>query len=114
LFTPEFRNRIDEFIYFNDLSKADVFKIAKLHLKQYPVAQTEELIEYIVNNAYSKEYGVRELKRFIKANVALLVAEAILERRVPIDGSRNYTVEFKDNKLQIVNTVQAPTKAATT
>lgn len=112
LFTPEFRNRIDEFIYFNDLSKDDVVRIAKLHLKQYPVTQTEEIIEYIVNNAYSKEYGVRELKRFIKTNIALLVAEAILDRRIPIDGTRNYTLKIVNNKLEITNTTKIPDKTA--
>lgn len=112
LFTPEFRNRIDEFIYFNDLSKDDVVRIAKLHLKQYPVTQTEEIIEYIVNNAYSKEYGVRELKRFIKTNIALLVAEAILDRRIPIDGTRNYTLKIVNNKLEITNTTKIPDKIA--
>lgn len=112
LFTPEFRNRIDEFIYFNDLSREDVVKIAKLHLKQYPVQQTDELIDYIVTNAYSKEYGVRELKRFIKTNVALLVAEAILDRKMPIDGTRNYTIKVTDNKLEIINTTKIPNKAA--
>ena len=108
LFTPEFRNRIDEFIYFNDLDKDNVVKIAKLHLKQYPVAQTDELIEYIVANAYSKEYGVRELKRFIKSNIALLVAEAILARKVPNDGTRNYTFKVQDNKLELINIAPVP------
>lgn len=113
LFTPEFRNRIDEFIYFNDLSRDDVVKIAKLHLKQYPVQQTDELIDYIVTNAYSKEYGVRELKRFIKTNVALLVAEAMLDHMVPIDGTRSYTVKVENNKLEIINITKLPTKTAT-
>ena len=108
LFTPEFRNRIDEFIYFNDLDKDNVVKIAKLHLKQYPVAQTDELIEYIVTNAYSKEYGVRELKRFIKSNIALLVAEAILARKIPSDGTRNYTFKVQDNKLELINVAPVP------
>jgi hypothetical protein len=112
LFTPEFRNRIDEFIYFNDLSKQDVVKIAKLHLKQYPVVQSDELIDYIVDNAYSKEYGVRELKRFIKASIALIVAEAILDRKIPIDGSRNYTVQITNNKLELINLTKIPEKTA--
>jgi len=112
LFTPEFRNRIDEFIYFNDLSKQDVVKIAKLHLKQYPVVQSDELIDYIVDNAYSKEYGVRELKRFIKASIALIVAEAILDRKIPIDGTRNYTIKITDNKPELINITKVPEKTA--
>ena len=60
------------------------------------------------SNAYSKEYGVRELKRFIKSNIALLVAEAILARKIPNDGTRNYTFKVQDNKLELINVAPVP------
>lgn len=61
-FTPEFRNRIDEFIYFNDLTLEDVRRIVILNLKQFPVVITDALVDHVVSKAYSLEYGVRELK----------------------------------------------------
>ena len=101
MFSPEFRNRIDEFIYFNDLTVEDAKKIAKLNLKEYPVVITDNLLDYIVSNCYSVEYGVRELKRFIKNNVALPIAESILNSPVPPSKGDKYQLSIKDGKLVV-------------
>jgi ATP-dependent Clp protease ATP-binding subunit ClpA len=113
LFTPEFRNRIDEFVYFNDLTKQDVERIVKLNLKQYPVNPTQQLIDFVVEKAYSVEYGVRELKRFLRSNVALPIADNILLQMSPIDGSGRYTMSVRNSKLEVVN-VKPPTKKIAT
>jgi ATP-dependent Clp protease ATP-binding subunit ClpA len=101
MFSPEFRNRIDEFIYFNDLTVEDAKKIAKLNLKEYPVVINDNLLDYIVSNCYSVEYGVRELKRFIKNNVALPIAESILNSPVPPSKGDKYQVSIKNGKLVV-------------
>ena len=101
MFSPEFRNRIDEFIYFNDLTVEDAKKIAKLNLKEYPVVINDNLLDYIVSNCYSVEYGVRELKRFIKNNVALPIAESILNSPVPPSKGDKYQLSIKDGKLVV-------------
>jgi ATP-dependent Clp protease ATP-binding subunit ClpA len=101
MFSPEFRNRIDEFIYFNDLTPEDAKKIAKLNLKEYPVVITDDLLDYCVSNCYSVEYGVRELKRFIKNNIALPIAEAILNSPVPPTKRDEYQVSIKNGKLVV-------------
>ena len=101
MFSPEFRNRIDEFIYFNDLTVEDAKKIAKLNLKEYPVVITDDLLDYVVSNCYSVEYGVRELKRFVKNNVALPIAEAILNSPVPPSKGDKYQISIKGGKLLV-------------
>ena len=101
MFSPEFRNRIDEFIYFNDLTPEDAKKIAKLNLKEYPVVITDDLLDYCVSHCYSVEYGVRELKRFVKNNVALPIAEAILNSPVPPSKGDKYQVSIKGGKLVV-------------
>jgi len=101
MFSPEFRNRIDEFIYFNDLTVEDAKKIAKLNLKEYPVVITDDLLDYIVSNCYSIKYGVRELKRFIKNSVALPIAESILNSPVPPSKGDKYQVSIKNGKLVV-------------
>ena len=101
MFSPEFRNRIDEFIYFNDLTPEDAKKIAKLNLKEYPVVITDDLLDYCVSNCYSVEYGVRELKRFVKNSIALPIAEAILNSPVPPSKGDNYQVSIKGGKLLV-------------
>lgn len=100
-FSPEFRNRIDEFIYFNDLTRENAKKIAKFNLKEYPVVISDVLLDYVVDHCYSVEYGVRELKRFIKNNVALPLAEAILSSTVPPAKGSKFDVIIKDDKVVV-------------
>ena len=78
-FPPEFVNRIDQVVHFNQLTKEDTAKIAKLNLKGLPIKPTTKLINWVVEGGYSSEYGARHLKRFIRKNVTLRLAEAMLE-----------------------------------
>lgn len=110
LFTPEFRNRIDEFIFFNDLTPSDVQRIVKMNLRQYPVHITDEVVDFAVEKAYSVQYGVRELKRFLKANVGLPIASHILDHMAPIDGSGKYTMVKQDGKLVVDKVAKIPSK----
>lgn len=103
-FSPEFRNRIDEFVYFNNLTKTDAREIVKLQLSSYPVEQTESLLDFIVTNSFSPEYGAREINRFIKRTIGLEVANAKLSNKTPITG-KLYTSSIVNNKIQIINTV---------
>jgi ATP-dependent Clp protease ATP-binding subunit ClpA len=103
-FSPEFRNRIDEIIHFNSLSKNDVRSIIKLQLEAYPIEKTPQLIEHIVKNAYSAEYGAREINRFIKRTVGLEIANAFLTNKTPIN-STYYTPSIVDGKISIVDAI---------
>tara|TARA_Y100000034_G_scaffold135782_1_gene209094 strand:- start:854 stop:2113 length:1260 start_codon:yes stop_codon:yes gene_type:complete len=78
-FPPEFINRIDQVVHFNQLTRGDTAKIAKLNLKDLPIKPTKKLIDWVVAGGYSKEYGARNLKRFIRKNVTLKLADALLE-----------------------------------
>jgi len=78
-FPPEFINRIDQVVHFNQLTRKDTAKIAKLNLGGLPIKPTKKLVDWVVEGGYSKEYGARNLKRFIRKNVTLKLAEAILE-----------------------------------
>lgn len=104
-FSPEFRNRIDEFVFFNDLTKEDAKKIADLKLKELPVKRTPELVDYVVNNGFSEEFGARELNRFIKKKIALPLADVILDKKVPQDGTKLYEAIVDSGRIQIVNTM---------
>ena len=103
-FNPEFFNRIDNFIFFNSLNKEDARKIASLALKGVPIKRTKSLLNFIVDNGFSPEYGARNIKRFIKNKVSLLVAEEILNKRVPIKTNGMYTPKIVGGELKIVNT----------
>jgi ATP-dependent Clp protease ATP-binding subunit ClpA len=99
-FSPEFLNRLDKTILFNQLDKEELLKVARLELNGIPVKKTKELLTYIIKNGYSSDYGARHLSKFIKNNIAILVADAVLNSVLPAKGNY-YTCKVKDNKPYI-------------
>jgi ATP-dependent Clp protease ATP-binding subunit ClpA len=104
-FSPEFRGRVDEFVFFNDLTEDDIKKIAKLALSRYPVKATPEIINYVIEHGYSEEFGARDIQRVLKRLVGLPLADEILSNRQPDNGTGKYDAEVRENKLEIINTI---------
>ncbi|MEM9088385.1 MAG: ATP-dependent Clp protease ATP-binding subunit [Cyanobacteria bacterium P01_F01_bin.53] len=87
-FRPEFLNRLDEIVVFQQLSYEEVTKIADLLCQQ--VAQrlndqkiqieiTDALKEKLVSEGYNPSYGARPLRRAITRLIEDTLAEAILD-----------------------------------
>lgn len=104
-FSPEFRGRVDEFVFFNDLTPEDIKQIAKLALSKYPVKATPEIINYVIEHGYSEEFGARDIQRVLKRLVGLPLADEILANRQPDNGTGKYDAEVRENKLEIINTI---------
>lgn len=104
IFSPEFLNRIDHMVFFNQLSEDDIKKIIHNELKVYPIERSKDLVNLILKEAYSEEYGAREIRRYIKKNVATKVADALLSRLVPKNKDL-YKTQIVDNKITIVDTM---------
>ena len=102
-FSPEFLNRIDNFIFFNRLKKEDLVKVVKMEMNHLPVKKTRPLINYIINKSNHDEYGARNVAKFIKNNVATLVADAILRKQIPTNGTKYYTLKVTNDDLTISN-----------
>ena len=104
-FSPEFRGRIDEFVFFNDLNKEDIKMIVKDLLHKLPIVVTDELVEFVIAKGYSEEYGVRDVNRVVKNLVKHPLAEAILDNRLPKSTGLNFDLAINDGKVQVVNTI---------
>ena len=104
-FSPEFRGRVDEFVFFNDLNKDDIRQIAKNTLLKYPIKSTSEIVSHVVDKGYSEEYGARNIERTVKTLVALPLADEILSMRHPIDGTAKYEAAVREDKIEIINTI---------
>jgi len=78
-FKPEFLNRLDQVVFFNEIDEIAAKKIAALELKSLPIKRTAALLSYIVKKAYSLEYGARNIEKFIKNELSLMLADHILE-----------------------------------
>lgn len=100
-FPAEFMNRIDNYVFFNTLEPQHLRKIATLALSNIPIKRQKALLDYIVENGYSEEYGARNIKRFIKNEVATIIAQALLERKLPTKKGDLYTPKIKSGKLTL-------------
>ena len=94
-FSPEFRNRLDNTIFFNALNKDDAERIVRLQLKELPIRVTKKLVDFITENAFSEEFGARNIKRFIKNNISIKIADEILKG----GSSTKYKPLFKRNEF---------------
>ncbi|MBM3909819.1 MAG: AAA family ATPase, partial [Firmicutes bacterium] len=90
-FKPEFLNRIDEIVYFHPLNKDTQGLIVTRmlqHLEQHlekqgiMVSFTEAIENYILEQAFSKEYGARPLKRFIQKEIETFIAKALIQGKI--------------------------------
>lgn len=100
-FSSEFLNRVDRTIIFNQLNKEQLLGVAKLELQGIPIKKTKEVFNYIIKHGYSEEYGGRHIAKFIKNNIAILVADAVLEGVLPSKGNY-YTCKIKKGKPYIL------------
>ena len=86
-FAPEFLNRIDDVVIFNNLSKDDIDKIVKIEAEilikrmstiGFGVKITEKAIEFIGSKGYDPKFGARPLTRAIQKFVEDPLAEEIV------------------------------------
>ena len=87
---PEFLNRVDEVVCFNQLSEADFRGIAGLMLrelqdvmreKNYTLSWDESLLDYLVKKGYSVTYGARNLRRLIQKEIEDVIAAKLIAER---------------------------------
>ena len=87
---PEFINRVDEVICFNQLSEENFRSIAALMLrelkdvmaeKKVELSWDESLIDHLVKEGYSVTYGARNLRRLIQKQIEDGIAEKIISGR---------------------------------
>lgn len=113
-FAPEFINRIDEIITFNQLNREAVGNIVGIELSQlmkrmegmgYTLSVTDSAKEFLADKGYSREYGARPLKRAIQTYVEDKLAEVMIDGECPA-GSR-LTVDANPDKTDLTVTVGA-------
>ncbi len=86
-FKPEFLNRLDEIVIFNNLELNDIKEIAKIQLqhlekrlnkKNLKFKITDEAINQLVENSFDHAFGARPLKRIIQKQIETKISNNIL------------------------------------
>ena len=84
---PEFINRVDEIVYFNQLSEENFAAIARIMLgelqqsladKGYQFSYDDSVVEHLVKTSYSATYGARNLRRSIQKEIEDPMASRII------------------------------------
>ena len=108
-FKPEFLNRIDEIVYFNPLGKEAQKKIVDKMLHELSDRLKEQFIsiefapsinQYVLNSAYSEEFGARPLKRFIQDKIETFLANKIVEGTLSTE--KKYLLDLQGDQLTLV------------
>ena len=103
---PEFINRIDEIITFNDLKENVIRKIVDIQLdrinkrlieQNITIKVDESVKDYLVKNGYVPEYGARPINRIIKREILAELSRYILEHPDKI----KFRIAIEDDRIAI-------------
>jgi len=109
-FAPEFLNRVDDVMVFNNLDRDDIHKIIDIELDKlferikelgYKLTLTDKAKDYIADKGFDKEYGARPLKRAIQKYIEDALAEEIINSNLQTGDGITMDLDKKSNELTI-------------
>jgi ATP-dependent Clp protease ATP-binding subunit ClpC len=115
-FAPEFLNRIDDVVLFNNLKKEDIHKIIDIELNSlfkrviemgYNLTLTDRAKDFIADKGFDEKYGARPLKRAIQKYLEDPMAEEIIKANID-DGDTIQADLNKDTEEIIIKVKKKP------
>lgn len=109
IFSPEFRNRLDDIIVFNSIDKDMAILIARKVLKKFKdqleskhikIKVTEKCYEFLAEKGMFEEYGAREIIRIVNQYIKPYFVDKVLFGNGNEDKIN--TIDVKDEKIAIV------------
>ncbi len=107
LFSPEFRNRLDEIIQFNYLPMKVILSIvdkfltklqAQLDARNVELIYSKKVLNWIAENGYNKEMGARPMERFITNQIKKPLVDKVLFGDLSKGGQ--IKVDLVSNKIK--------------
>ena len=107
-FSPEFLNRLDEIITFDQLDMEAIKKIIDIELKGlykridqigYKIDLSEEAKEFVASKGYDVQFGARPLKRAIQNYIEDGVSDLIVNGDLPLGSTIHITLHENKNEL---------------
>ena len=107
---PEFLNRIDDIIIFDDLSESQIAEVVRMQFNRVKkmlaensisIDITDEAVDLIAHQSYDPQYGARPVKRMMQRELLNELSRMILADEV--DKTKPIKVTVRDGKLSFVN-----------
>jgi len=109
-FSPEFLNRLDDIIVFDQLNNESILEIVDIELNRfiermsiqgYTFKFNKTTKDFLAKEGYDPKYGARPIKRAIQKYVEDVVADGILDGIVKEGKTYTISKDRKENKLNI-------------
>ena len=107
-FSPEFLNRIDEIIIFEQLKQEDIIKIIDIELEKvleriknigFKLNVTDLAKNKMATEGYDLQFGARPLKRTIQKYIENAISEKLVTEEVPAGST--FTVDYNNESKQV-------------
>ena len=104
-FRPEFLNRLDEMVVFNQLTREDMNEIVKLELnklesrlnvKNLTLKVDDKVLDFLIDKSFHDDFGARPLKRAIERHLEDPLSEEILQGM--LEGSFSITATMGEGE----------------
>ena len=111
IFSPEFRNRLDAVVKFNNLDHAVVLAVVgkvieefqdELAGKNVTLEVTPRCREWLAEKGYSRDFGAREIARLVSSKLKDFFVDEILFGRLAGGGSARADIENDDVVLTVI------------
>ena len=118
-FSPEFLNRIDDVVIFNNLDKDHLAKIIQLELGAlqnrvkelgYSLSLSKKAVTFLIDKGYDKQYGARPLARAIQRYVEDAMAGEIINKSLANGAKVTFDWDGKSDELKLSVEIKKTTK----
>ena len=96
LFSPEFRNRLDDMIQFNYLNKEMIHQVINKFIKEIndllkdkkiKISLEKSAVSYLQNKGFNKHYGARPIRRILQKEIKEVLTDEILFGKLKKGGN---------------------------
>lgn len=110
-FSPEFLNRVDEIITFDQLDKPAIRCIVDIELRSlckrveglgYQLELTDAACDFLAEKGYDVQFGARPLKRAVQNYVEDLLSELLVDDAIPADTTIRIDKHPEKEELRII------------
>jgi ATP-dependent Clp protease ATP-binding subunit ClpA len=115
IFSPEFRNRLDKVVYFDNLPQRVIEDIVRKEImafneqlseKHVRLEMTQEAISWLARHGYSEEFGARNIARLVEEKIKSYFVDAVLFGELQHGGEAEAAVEDDDIVIRVTKSYE--------